>query len=137
MDLFPTLFHLKQQVLCLQLEPKVGIEDVDKVVDDVSEAAGDNERLPAEDVWPGTGKQRDHYAGHGLQEAVDPLQNGHMLLHLSLDFAVVALDEVATDIHAVVEVYRASLLYVHFLHDQHRYALHGEVLLDRLQKYKI
>ena len=59
--------NLKQEVLCLQLEPKVRVDDVDEVVDDVSEAAGDDERLPAKDVGPRSGKHRDHNSGPRLQ----------------------------------------------------------------------
>ena len=44
-------------------------------------------------------------------------------MDLRLDLGVVTLGEVAAYLHAVVEVDRARLLYVHLLHDQERYAL--------------
>ena len=48
-------------------------------------------------------------------------------MDLRLDLGVVALGEAAADLHAVVQVHRACLLYVHLLHNQERYALNREI----------
>ena len=67
---------LEEQVLRLELVPEVGAEDEDEVVDDVAEAAEDDERPATVTVRPGAGKERVEHGGQGLQHAVVCLKYG-------------------------------------------------------------
>ena len=49
-------------------------EDEDEVVDDVAEAAEDDERPATVTVRPGAGKERVEHGGQGLQHAVVRLE---------------------------------------------------------------
>ena len=58
---------LKEQVLGLELVPPVRADDEDEVVEDVAQAAEDEERLAAVAVRPRAGEERVHHGGQGLQ----------------------------------------------------------------------
>ena len=71
---------LEEQVLRLELVPEVRAEDEDEVVDDVAEAAEDDERPATVTVRPGAGEERVEHGGQGLQHAVVGLGYG---LHIN------------------------------------------------------
>ena len=52
----------------------MGAEDEDEVVDDVAEAAEDDERPATVTVRPGAGEERVEHGGQGLQHAVVRLE---------------------------------------------------------------
>ena len=88
-------------------------DDEDEVVEDVSEAAEDDERLAAVAVRPGAGEERVHHGGQGLQHSVVRLQRRHAALHL--DLSLVVVENVGADGLVVAQVHRAHLVDVQVL----------------------
>ena len=64
---FPSIPSLEEQVLGLELVPPVRADDEDEVVEDVAQAAEDEERLAAVAVRPRAGEESVHHGGQGLQ----------------------------------------------------------------------
>ena len=75
----------------LKLMKPYGVDQIDKVEDEVSEERNDDERFPAISVRYWASKQCEHYPRHSLQDGTVGLTVGESKKYLGKHFSLVHL----------------------------------------------